>query len=186
MYKKCLFLFVGPSGTGKTTLADMLEEKCGLHQIKSYTTRTPRYKGEDCHIFVSNDEFDKLENIVAFTEYNQHRYCATAAQLDRANTYVVDVPGVDTLLEKYKADRKIIIFYMSANVHTKITRMKMRGDSDSKILNRIHNDHEFNWLEELERVTDGDERVKIIFIDANKDKNDVFRDVLDYVNIYKG
>jgi hypothetical protein len=62
--------------------------------------------------------------------------------------------------------------------------MKMRGDSDSKILNRIHNDHEFSWLEELEKVTDGDERTKIIFIDANKDKNEVFKDVLDYVNIY--
>ena len=181
-----LFLIVAPSGTGKTTLADMLEGWRGLRQVQSYTTRPPRRMYEQGHTFISDEEFDKLEDIVAYTNYNGHRYCATASQLDRCSVYVVDIPGVESLLREYKTDRKIIIFYLSASVHTKITRMKMRGDSDSKILNRIHNDHEFNWLEELERVTDGDERVKLIFIDANKDKDVVFKDVLDYVNIYKG
>lgn len=181
---KPLFLIVAPSGTGKTTLADMLEEKCGLLQLKSYTTRAPRYTDEDCHIFISNDEFDELKDLVAFTEYNQQKYGATRKQVDRVDTYVIDIPGLENLLKLYKSDRKIIIFYLSASVHTKITRMKMRGDSDSKILNRIHNDHEFNWLEELEKVVGDDERAKIIFIDANKDKDEVFRDVLDYVNIY--
>lgn len=180
-----LFLIVAPSGTGKTTLADMLEEKCGLKQIASYTTRKPRYEGEKGHTFISDEEFDALEDIVAFTDYNNHRYCATASQLDKAQVYVVDIPGVESMLKLYKSNRTIRIFYLSASVHTKITRMKMRGDSDSKILDRIHNDHEFNWLEELEKVVGDDERAKIIFIDANKDKNEVFKDVLDYVNIYK-
>ena len=183
---KPLFLIVAPSGTGKTTLADMLEEKCGLKQLESYTTRKPRYDGEKGHTFISDEEFDALEDIVAFTNYNGHRYCATASQLDKSQIYVVDIPGVESMLNFYNSNRTIRIFYLSANVHTKITRMKMRGDSDSKILNRIHNDHEFNWLEELEKVVGDDERAKIIFIDANKDKNEVFKDVLDYVNIYKG
>lgn len=181
---KPLFLIVAPSGTGKTTLADMLEEKCGLRQVASYTTRPPRSENEKGHTFISDEEYDALDDIVAFTDYNNHRYCATASQLDKSQVYVVDIPGVESMLRLYKSNRKVIIFYLSASVHTKITRMKMRGDSDSKILNRIHNDHECSWLEELEKVTDGDERTKIIFIDANKDKDKVFKDVLDYVNIY--
>lgn len=181
---KPLFLIVAPSGTGKTTLADMLEEWRGLKQVQSYTTRPPRKMYEKGHTFISDEEFDALEDIVAYTLYNGYRYCATASQLDKSGVYVVDIPGVESLLKEYKTDRKIIIFYLSASVHTKITRMIMRGDDDSKILNRIHNDHEFNWLEELEKVVGDDQRAKIIFIDANKGKNDVFKDVLDYVNIY--
>ena len=182
---KPLFLIVAPSGTGKTTLAEMLEKWRGLKSVESYTTRPPRYAGETGHTFIDEDTFNKLENMVAFTNYNGHLYCATAEQLDKADTYVVDIPGVESLLKYYKSDRQIIIFYLSASVHTKISRMKARGDSDSKILNRIHNDHAFSWLEELEKVTDNDERAKIIFIDANNDKNKVFREVVDYINIYK-
>lgn len=181
---KPLFLIVAQSGSGKTTLADMLEGWRGLRQVQSYTTRPPRYPYEQGHTFISDEEYDALDDIVAFTDYNNHRYCATASQLDKSQVYVVDIPGVESMLRLYKTNRKIIIFYLSATVHTKITRMKMRGDSDSKILNRIHNDHATNWLEELEMVTKDDERVKIIFIDANKDKDAVFKDVLEYVNIY--
>lgn len=179
-----LYLIVAPSGAGKTTLADMLEKWRCLTQVQSYTTRKPRYSYEKGHTFISDEEFDALEDIVAFTNYNGHRYCATAKQLDRSDVYVVDIPGVESLLKQYGTDRKIIIFYLSASVHTKITRMKMRGDSDSKILERIHNDHEFSWLEELEKVVDSDDRAWIIPIDANQDQDTVFKDVLYYVNYY--
>ena len=181
---KPLFLIVGTSGTGKTTLADMLEDYCKLIQVRSYTTRPPRYKDEKSHTFIDEDAFNKLNDMVAFTRYNNYLYCATAEQLDRSSVYVVDVPGVTTLLEYYRSDRKIVIFYLSASVHTKITRMKARGDGDSKILDRIYNDHQSNWLEELEKVVGNDKRARIIFIDANQNKDDVFKEVLSYVSVY--
>ena len=49
-----LFLFVGKSASGKTTVANMLEEKHGHVQVQSYTTRPPRYEGEVGHIFVND------------------------------------------------------------------------------------------------------------------------------------
>ena len=180
---KPLYLIVAQSGTGKTTLADMLEEKCGLKQVASYSTRKPRYEGEKGHTFISEEEFDALEDVVAFTVYNNHKYCATAKQLDEVDVYVVDIPGVETLLAKYKSDRKIIILYLSADIKTKIKRMKERGDDDSKILARIYNDNMFSWLEELEKVVGN--KAKIMFINANQDKDEVFREALDYINIYK-
>ena len=125
-----LYLFVGKSASGKTTVANFLEQKHGFKQVNSYTTRSPRYEGEIGHIFVSDEEFDNLEEIVAYTEYNGHRYGTTAEQLDQCQIYVVDVPGVKTLLERYKTNRQIMILYFGANICTRIHRMIDRGDSD--------------------------------------------------------
>ena len=99
---KPLFLFVGPSGSGKTAVAEYLESTQGYKSVQSYTTRSPRYENETGHIFVSNDEFDKLQDLVAYTEYNGNKYCATSEQVDEADIYVIDVPGVEVFLKKYK------------------------------------------------------------------------------------
>ena len=62
-----LLLFVGPSGCGKTTVAQEFENKNNYKTIQSYTTRNPRYDGEIGHVFISEDEFDVLKNIVAYS-----------------------------------------------------------------------------------------------------------------------
>ena len=97
---KPLFLLVGPSASGKTTIAEKLESTMSLKSIQSYTTRLPRYDGETGHTFISDNDFDNLKDIMAYTEYNGHRYCTTKEQIDNADIYVVDVPGVETLLQR--------------------------------------------------------------------------------------
>lgn len=144
-----LYLFVGKSASGKTTVANFLEQKHGFKQVNSYTTRPPRYEGEIGHIFVSDEEFDNLEEIVAYTEYNGHRYGTTAEQLDQCQIYVVDVPGVETLLERYKANRQIMILYFGTNICTRIHRMIDRGDSDMTIIARLLQDEKDDWHDQL-------------------------------------
>ena len=68
-----LFLFCGRSASGKTTVADKLSCQYGYRQIESYTTRPPRIPGEIGHIFISNEEFDNLGELAAYTEYNGYR-----------------------------------------------------------------------------------------------------------------
>ena len=65
---KPLYLFVGPSGSGKTTIVDKLECENRYKSIQSYTTRPQRHQNEYGHIFISDEEFDQLTNIVAYTE----------------------------------------------------------------------------------------------------------------------
>ena len=158
MTNKTLHLFVGPSASGKTTIANELEKRTRIlsngvsitdKQIRSYTTRPPRYENEDGHIFISKQEFDKLENIVAYTEYNGYHYCATKDQLDEATIYVVDVDGVDTLLSKYTTERPIHIWYFDAHVPRRIDRMVSRGDSDTEIVNRLIQDEQYDWYDRL-------------------------------------
>lgn len=144
-----LFLFVGRSASGKTSVADILEQKYGYNQVSSYTTRKPRYYGEIAHIFVSEEEFDSLGELVAYTEYNGYKYGTTAEQLDKCSIYVVDVPGVETLLKKYKTDREIVIIYFDASVYNRINRMIDRNDSDMTIISRLLQDEKDDWYKQL-------------------------------------
>ena len=101
------FSLVGESGSGKTTIADMLAEKYNLSVLKSYTTRPPRVN-DDSHIFVSIEEFNKLENKIAYTEFNGNYYCATADQLDNSDIYVIDPDGIKYLKEHYHGSKRLI------------------------------------------------------------------------------
>ena len=147
-----LYLFVGKSASGKTTVANFLEKKHGFKQVNSYTTRPPRYDGETGHVFINDEQFDNLSDIVAYTEYNGFRYGTTAEQLDKCNIYVVDVPGVKTLLERYRTNRRIMIFYFGANICTRINRMTNRGDCDAAIISRLLQDEKEDWHDKLSDI----------------------------------
>lgn len=188
---KPLFLLVGKSASGKTTVAEYLEKEKGMKSVQSYSTRLPRYEGETGHIFVTNEEFDKLENIIAYTEYHGHRYCSTKEQLDESDIYVVDPPGVETLLERYKEkDRAVCIIFFATSLRTRIDRMRNRGNSSDFIVSRLYNDSEYGWWDEIERIythyklikDDNDVNLDLCYIDANQDFDNVIKDVLDVVN----
>ena len=135
-----VILLIGPSGSGKSTIANELFHTYGLKPIDSYTTRPPRYSGEPGHIFVSDAEFDRLTGIVAYTEFDGHRYCATAEQIDQCDVYVVDVAGVETLTQRYNGCAKIIPLYLDVPEEICEERMADRGDTQEMIKKRISND----------------------------------------------
>lgn len=133
-----LVLFVGKSGAGKTTLENRLVKNFGFRGTKSYTTRPRRFEGEDSHIFISEEEFNALENKVAYTEFNGYKYCATKEQLDNASVYVVDPDGVEALMKNY--DRNFFIVFLDVNKQLCEKRMKERGDDSNAIKTRLDSD----------------------------------------------
>ena len=118
-----IVLLVGESGSGKTTIAEALYHKYGLEQIRSYTTREKRSHNEDCHVFITDGEFDELEDIVAYTEYNGHRYCATAQQVDENEIYVIDPAGVDFFFENYYGHKTPIVVYIKTPEYDRFQRL---------------------------------------------------------------
>lgn len=180
---KPLLLFVGPSGSGKTTIANILEEQHGYKQVQSYTTRHPRYEGEIGHIFISEEEFNSLGELAAYTVYNGNKYGTTVKQLDECDIYVIDIDGVKTLLKNYKTDRPICIVYFNTSVYTRINRMLKRHDHDTAIISRLLEDEKYDWLQELNKTTYRANRdVKIFVVDANKNQSEVVDEILWYLN----
>ena len=184
---KPLYLFVGKSSSGKTTIAEKLVESNGYKQVYSYTTRPPRYDGEIGHEFIDDETFDNLSELVAYTEYNGSRYGTTAEQLDQCSIFVVDVPGVETLLQNYKTNRPITIIYFDSTVRTRINRMLGRGDSEANIIARLLQDEKDDWYKQLDSLAWKSVNLKnrivdLYKVDANKNLVEVMEQVLYYMN----
>jgi len=172
---KPLFLFVGKSASGKTTIANLLEAS-GYTQVYSYTTRQRRFENEPGHVFITEDEYDQLENIIASTEYNGNRYCTTLEQIQDADIYVIDPAGVKTLLDNYnKLDRNVYIIYFSASTYTRIRRMLEREDSDTQIVGRLLNDEKNDWLEDVyNHIRQSEQNIQVHIVNADLSLQQVY------------
>ena len=133
-----LVLLVGKSGSGKTTLEKELVNNFGFKSVKSYTTRPKRVANEENHQFVTKEEFDTLENKVAYTCFNGYEYCATKEQLDNATIYVIDPDGIEYLRQNYS--RNFFVVYIDTDSKVCENRMHKRGDDYNVVKSRVFND----------------------------------------------
>ena len=182
----CIFLIVGCSGSGKTTITEQLEQKYGLKSIQSYTTRKPRYDGETGHTFVSDEEFDKLTDMVAYTEFAGNRYCATAEQVEYNDLYIIDPKGIDFFMQSYKGSKTPKIIFISSNLTTRYERMVGRAETKGKShqeaiessLTRIVND-----AEEFYDYIQGQAWIDYVCKNNSNDKlEDIVDKIFDYIS----
>ena len=182
----CIFLIVGCSGSGKTTITEQLEQKYGLKSIQSYTTRKPRYDGESGHTFVSDEEFDKLTDIVAYTEFAGNRYCATAEQVEDNDLYIIDPKGIDFFMKSYKGSKTPKVIFISSNLTTRYERMVERAETKGKShqeaiessLARIVND-----AEEFYDYIQGQAWIDYVCKNNSNDKlEDIVDKIFDYIS----
>lgn len=181
---KPLYCFIGPSASGKTTIANMLEEQYSYKQVQSYTTRPPRYDGEVGHIFIDDEAFRNLGELAAYTFYNGYQYGTTFSQLNECDIYVIDTSGLKCLLEKY-SNRPIYVIYFDASVKIRIERMIDRGASDMEIVSRLHTDGD-SWYDELDHLVWkykylDKKSVNLYRVNADQNKEDVLEQVLYYI-----
>lgn len=137
---KNIYLIVGPSGSGKTTVAKQLERDFGMNLVESFTTRLPRFPDEEGHIFVSDEEFDSLGEMCAYTEYNGYRYGVTPEIIDRNDIYVIDPYGVQYMQNHYHGPKGIKAIRLLLDENTCKERMCIRGDDMARIDQRILQD----------------------------------------------
>lgn len=145
MKNNFILLLVGKSGSGKSFIADCLEELYGWTSIQSYTTRPKRSEDEKGHIFVSEAEVPSRINMVAYTEFCGNKYWATKEQVEENDIYIIDPKGVEEFTEKYKGNKKVIVCYIDCDIDMRFKRMLSRRDKHYNALVRIENDGiEFN------------------------------------------
>lgn len=144
MKYKPIVLIVGASGSGKSSLVEELEKNYGFKAIPSYTTRKPRTPNEKGHTFVTDEEFDRLENVIAYAETTGARYCVTEEQFDNEeyNLYVIDNSGLEYLKRFYEGQRDFVVAYITAPLIDRYKRM-VRRPIDNPVeaaLKRIEHD----------------------------------------------
>ena len=104
-------IIAGPSGGGKTTVADALIERLGnLEMSRSATTRERRGDGKDAeYIYLSSHEFSEAVSsgdMVEYTEYSGNMYGTRRCELSRILSegkypiLVLDYNGVRSLKER--------------------------------------------------------------------------------------
>lgn len=137
-----IILLCGESGSGKTTIAKMLEKSYNLKNLESYTTRPKRREEETGHIFLTEKQFGeiKIEDIVAYTEFGGHKYCATQQQVEESDVYIIDKDGIETFKNCYKGTKTPIILYIKTQEEIRKKRMLERGDSLENVEKRLEND----------------------------------------------
>lgn len=163
-----LYCIVGPSGSGKSTIVEKLN-KMGYKSPDSYTTRPKRSEDEKGHTFITEEEFDKLENMVAFTVFNGYRYCVTKEMLEGCDFYIIDPAGVKTLR---KSGIEFKVIGLAIDPIDCIERMSKRGDKDEDISSRVLHDQEAfkDFLKECDYV-----------IDATQSEDKVIQDIINLV-----
>jgi len=148
-----IYLVVGPSGSGKTTLTEDLCRRYGYKAVSSYTDRPPRYLGEVGHEFLSKEEFDKLPDLCAYTEFNGYRYGVTSEMVDRCDVYVIDPAGVEYMREHYTGKKGTAVIGLVVEPEVRYARMKKRGDSKEQIESRLlHDEKAFRGLNQISDV----------------------------------
>jgi guanylate kinase len=135
-----LICLMGRTASGKDTLANKLCERTGLRQIISYTTRERRVNEGDTHIFISDEEYQSLEDsgqIAAFTQIGPYKYCCTIDQLYENDIYVIDPIGVQHLRELHLPNLKLVTVYVNVPDDIRKERaINKRGDDRLTFMKR--------------------------------------------------
>ncbi len=147
-----MILLIGPSASGKTEIAKLLETKYKLKKVITTTTRPIRAgeKNDVDYHFCDKEKFlKKIESndFVEYTLYNGNYYGTTKDELSNDKVVILDPSGIKSFL---KLDNpSFVSFYLNASIETRIKRMKIRGDNELDIISRINNDKESFAKEKL-------------------------------------
>lgn len=156
-----LILIMGDFGVGKDTIADMFVDYLGDEacKIKSWTTRPPRFKGEDTHFFIDDETAQSFsrEETLAYCKIGDYHYWTTFSQFGQKKYefYVIDRESVYQVASRFRNPFIIIEVRRPFNLidvdKDRLNRRRIKNDSfDHKDFNAniVYNNFSTN-LEDL-------------------------------------
>ncbi|WCK56556.1 guanylate kinase [Aneurinibacillus sp. Ricciae_BoGa-3] len=157
-----IFVFSGPYGAGRKTIADMVAATVGMERIIPYTTRIRRsaeVDGQDYH-FISREQFaeaKKKNEFVEILELDGILHGIKEQEVDdKLQKYglvymILNRYGADLMKEKY--GDSLVRLFIHADVDTITKRQRQRGYSDDVIARQlIHYDHVMEYMHKCEHA----------------------------------
>lgn len=138
-------ILVGPAGSGKDYLRDILGKVRGFHLDVSVTTRPPRQGEIDGYTykFITEDDFEKIRREGGFKEtarFAGNNYGTLRDNWNRCNVFIMSPAGLKCLTKKERDESFVVYLCPSEIVRRK--RLSQRPDFDAaKIEQRTKDDH---------------------------------------------
>lgn len=140
---KKIILIAGPSGAGKTTISDYLNEKYDIPRVLTHTTR-PMRPGEKQNVsyhFETDETFEQL-HFFEHIKYGSYQYGSSREALNLAwkkhdlVSLIVDIKGVYTYV-KQLGDKVYFLYVTTSTKEELKERLLKRGDDPEKIKERL-------------------------------------------------
>ncbi|WP_219835146.1 guanylate kinase [Paenibacillus sp. R14(2021)] len=161
--RKLIFIFTGPDGSGRKTVADSVGTTLGISKVISYATRRPRpgeANGQDYH-FITQELYEQLDRTGDFIEsvvINGNRYGLRGKDIEQSlrqggSIYLILNPEGAHLLKELYGDQVVRLFIYAdrrtvqerqqeAGIDADIVRSNM-GQYETAIAYQQHCEHAF-------------------------------------------
>ncbi|NSL52685.1 guanylate kinase [Calidifontibacillus erzurumensis] len=171
--KERIFIYTGPDGSGRKTIAKMVSTVFDMETVISYTTRKPRHyetDGVDYH-FISEEKFLEMEkngDFLESVEIDGYHYGIREIDVVKAFEkhnliYLTLNPEGTEKLKKMYGD-KVIRLFIYADRETVIARQRERQDSEEDIARHLaHYDEIMSYKNECEHVFENFDSPQVSF-----------------------
>jgi guanylate kinase len=185
-----IFVFTGPNGAGRKTVAHMSGNTLGMKQVISYTTRAPQsveVDGQDYH-FVSRSTFavaQQNNEFIEVIELDGNFYGVkeqdVADMLEKHGVIylVLNRFGAETVKKLYGRNATRIFIYADRN--TIIKREEIRGEAADSIEESMsHFDEEMDYKDQCEHIFENLDLAHTVFdLTKTLDDNYLHRNLID-------
>ena len=138
-----VFVLTGNTGTGKTTVANYLNEFVEMPKVITHTTRAPR-EGEVDQVdyYFETEASFKQNHYLESVTYSNYHYGSSHEGLARAweknpfITIVLDTAGAITYAQEL-GDEAVIIYLTVSEENDLLTRLEKRGDDVTVVKERL-------------------------------------------------
>ena len=139
-----IIIIAGPSGAGKTTLTNYLQEKFNIPRVITHTTRPIRIgeKADEAYYFETNESFQKL-HFFEKVKYDKYQYGSSHEALEKAwaknnlVSLIVETEGAQSYINALHS-QVYFIYLTVSNLEILKNRLLKRGDSKKEVEVRMH------------------------------------------------
>lgn len=144
--RKLIFVFTGPDGSGRKTVADSVGATLGIAKVLSYATRKPRpgeANGQDYHFITPElyDQFDRAGDFIESVALGENRYGLRGADIEQClaqngSIYLVLNPeGAELMKERFGDD--VVRLFIYADRRTVRERQQEAGIDEATLQARM-------------------------------------------------